>query len=366
MVILAAFPTGCETTIDAVELVDAAVAPGRDQTTDSSQSLDGNPCAGIDCSGHGRCAVFSDGHAECLCEPGYIAQGLRECVPEQSSRPKCLARTDCSADTVCSITADGCVSPICGLSSGAGSATETQLCGGSRPDCAAGLTCVPLDRRFDQALQRLETVEGRCHVACDPCQPLCPSGHECFQLPEGGGFCNPGPLGDRDDACNFRICGGFSSCCTACAPPRCINLCRPAPAPLITSAGASTANEDCGSGEVCQLLLKGTRGDAFACTAGSLAVTGQPCEPTAQQFCQWPDTCQLGTCSPPDCRQNGCPGGVGCFEVQETAQSRPVPLCVADGTRELNAPCAEDQNCVGDLRCLAPGQGETRGPVCFP
>ncbi len=53
---------------------------GMDPTTDSPTAGStgddgGDPCAGVDCSGHGTCVVIADA-ATCDCDDGYIADGL--------------------------------------------------------------------------------------------------------------------------------------------------------------------------------------------------------------------------------------------------------------------------------------------------
>jgi hypothetical protein len=57
---------------------------------------DGDPCAGQDCSGHGRCVV-EDGAAACDCDAGYHAEGL-ECVADGDD---VCAGVDCSGHGVC-------------------------------------------------------------------------------------------------------------------------------------------------------------------------------------------------------------------------------------------------------------------------
>lgn len=56
---------------------------------DAWTSDGGGACDGVDCSGHGVC-VPVDGVATCVCEDGYVAQGVA-CVPSDPDASGCLA-----------------------------------------------------------------------------------------------------------------------------------------------------------------------------------------------------------------------------------------------------------------------------------
>ena len=76
---------------------------------------DADPCDGVTCSGHGTCRV-SGGQAECVCDPGYHAQGLA-CVEDGGTCPPALAdrvtvtTLDVSPDQV-NTSAGGYFSPL--------------------------------------------------------------------------------------------------------------------------------------------------------------------------------------------------------------------------------------------------------------
>ena len=67
---------------------------------DPANDAGADPCAGQDCSGHGRCAVLDDGTPLCACEPGYAASGL-SCEPLVGDDPcdgvDCSGRGQCAA-----------------------------------------------------------------------------------------------------------------------------------------------------------------------------------------------------------------------------------------------------------------------------
>lgn len=113
-----------------------------------------DPCAGVDCSGHGLCQDV-EGAPVCRCDPGYQAAGLA-CVPDPL---------------------DPCEGQTC---SGLGSCRVEQ--GAARCDCPAGHHAV-----------------GLSCVADDPCAGVaCGTNAHCEA---GACACDPGTSGDPRVAC---------------------------------------------------------------------------------------------------------------------------------------------------------------------
>ena len=61
-----------------------------------------NPCASVDCGGHGTCLVSGDNAAVCLCNSGYHAtvDAPAQCVPDEVAPNPC-ASVDCGLGGVC-------------------------------------------------------------------------------------------------------------------------------------------------------------------------------------------------------------------------------------------------------------------------
>jgi hypothetical protein len=95
---------------------------------DSGTGQNGNDlCADVTCSGHGTCRVGNDGDAYCVCEQGYVPNGL-----------ECLLYTDPCAGVTCSDHGDCVV--------GANDQPECDCDPGYLPDglaCVEDTTCDP-------------------------------------------------------------------------------------------------------------------------------------------------------------------------------------------------------------------------------
>lgn len=66
------------------------------KTTDIEKN---NPYKGVECSGHGVCAVINDEKAVCICNDGYVNQGL-DCIPDSNlCQPYCEPGKYCDKTT---------------------------------------------------------------------------------------------------------------------------------------------------------------------------------------------------------------------------------------------------------------------------
>jgi hypothetical protein len=75
---------------------------GNEEIQEEEDAPEGepDPCEGVDCGGHGTCVV-SSGSPECLCESGYIADGLT-CVEDPCASLTCGSFAHCEAgECVC-------------------------------------------------------------------------------------------------------------------------------------------------------------------------------------------------------------------------------------------------------------------------
>lgn len=108
-----------------------------------------DPCRGIDCDGHGTCRVTDDSPG-CVCDPGYEAVGDLHCVPVGGADADADAAGDADADADADRDADGdagdalrddgsdtaCSPPCVGRSCGV-----DPVCGVDCGDCGRGARC---------------------------------------------------------------------------------------------------------------------------------------------------------------------------------------------------------------------------------
>ncbi len=136
-----------------------------------------DPCAGVDCSGHGSCSA-EEGSAICTCDEGYLVEGL-SCNPEEVD--PCLG-VDCSGHGTCS------------------SEGQVATCDCEDGYHAAGLACVN---------------------DADPCQGVSCAGHGTCQLDgtdEPECLCEDGYHAEgldcviNPDPCEGVTCSGHGSC----------------------------------------------------------------------------------------------------------------------------------------------------------
>src|SRR5207244_1721343 len=93
-----------------------------------------DPCDGVTCSGHGRCAV-TGGAPGCACDAGYRPSGL-ECVP--SAMPDPCAGVPCSAHGRC-LVADGAA--VCHCDAGYASRIVPTNCQPAMGTVCEGVAC---------------------------------------------------------------------------------------------------------------------------------------------------------------------------------------------------------------------------------
>ena len=149
----------------------------------------GTPCEGVDCSGHGSCAIDQNGDPLCVCDDGYHADGL-SCVEDEDA---CEGET-CSGHGECVVDQDG--DPMCVCDDGyhaeglkcvedAGSPCEDVDCSG-HGDCAVDQNGDPLCVCDDgYHADGLSCVEDD-----DPCEGETCSGHgECVVDQNGDPLC---------------------------------------------------------------------------------------------------------------------------------------------------------------------------------
>ncbi len=176
-----------------------------------------DPCANVECSGHGQCALAADGTAECQCDAGYQPIGLTcvevtvdPCVPNPCTEPpvpNCVdahtrgeaqtpgsctvvdgvAQCDfvtesfpCEADEFCRegvcVTIDVCNPNPCTNPPAAGCDGTVQVTaqtpGVCAPDAETGAAaCTYDEERHDCALDGLVCEAGLCTDGIDPCIP---------------------------------------------------------------------------------------------------------------------------------------------------------------------------------------------------
>lgn len=370
---------GCSRTLPALLVALSSLGPGCLQRHEIEVAAcwpecrdggAGGPCADITCGEHGRCAVDGTGQAVCACDMGYTLSSPTQCTPAIAAPTRCDS-TACPKGQVCDFDSAVCVAPpqsACGMPPAAGGGEgdffATCLFDGTQ-GCRAGLACVPWARYLNPNTNAYDVAEGRCRIACDPCQPSCPKGSGCVLLPSGGGFCNAGPLREVGDFC-FEHCKGSLTCSdgisTICRFP-----CRPNELatpnwPLIYSEYPS---DDCPQGDMCvfdgETFIQGQRSPYYSCQPTSFKVAGDFCPYLVH--CRAPASCEelgspgLRLCVGPDCRNTPCPPSAGCYPPLFGGSDY---QCIRYGLLGQQDPCIEDVNCRPGLVC------ETASHTCQP
>ncbi|MBN2495084.1 MAG: hypothetical protein JXR96_10870 [Deltaproteobacteria bacterium] len=156
---------------------------------------DADPCEGIDCSGHGRCAVADEG-PWCACDAGYHNDGPLGCVRDDAGL--CGSDADCPAFA--------CLGGAC---------TQGRCALQPLPD---GTACDD----GDPCTERDACTSGACRgspLDCDDGEPctldVCQAGIcDHAALPDGA-TCDDGSFCTRDDACEDGACRGTPFDCGA-------------------------------------------------------------------------------------------------------------------------------------------------------
>lgn len=271
----------------------AALAPAG--CDDSSSS---NPCAGVDCSGHGVC--HSDGlWPLCSCDPGWIPSG-RWCIPEgdaggdgdgdgsEVSRTCGDGVTDLTeeCDDGNDVETDGCTASCTYSCHVAGDCEDGNEC--TENLCltsAVGRACSSSPMRVGESCDdgngctdgEVCTVGGECVGSPAPADTLCDDGLYCNGNPDvcdGDGGCVPMSM----PPCPAGGCvSGCDEATDACLPAGSEVVCRP-------------AVDQCDAAELCD-------GTAAACPTDLLQPTGTACNDAND--CTDGDRCtDAGDCVP--------------------------------------------------------------------
>ncbi len=235
-----------------------------------------NPCAGITCSGQGRCAVLNGADAVCVCSGGFFAEGL-ECKAIVAGA-ECDGVT-CNGRGVCVVLSGMPNTPKCECNADSTSAGATTCV--AKPAPCAGITC---------------SGHGSCAVAGTMPVCVCEAGFRTG----AGNTCEPVIVGEE---CQGIDCGGHGTCAVAGGAPLCSceagydrlgTTCVPRPVPdgggagpcagvtcsgrgQCAVTGGTTPVCVCNSGYVANSLacvLQGTVGGALTLLAGALGGPG--------------------------------------------------------------------------------------------
>jgi len=373
-------------------------------------NVEGAECTGVDCSGHGTCAVAEGPPAEpvCLCDEGFDVVGKTNCVaeatglrcgagtheedgtcvadivPTDGGTPRadagppadapCRSTADCDDGEACSYDTGECVTiagaecglpPVvgggfrglfgdCGYVEGLGSPSPYR----DEGLCGDGLTCVATYPWLVRGTSEYAAGYGYCFQACDPCASECPGGMECVALSEGGGFCHAGPLQREGESCGGGGYGAAKICeaGTACIEgvDECRRVCTPndgVEVPLRSPFTVAYPSGDCQAGEICGLSRSKQTSDAdadlFTCREGIAVATAEPCSSADSRLCSSPDSCGgIGICSPVCESSADCAAGVECFDFSGWDDR-----CIPDGSLQYGAKCSVDRNCGEGLAC---------------
>lgn len=257
----------------------------------------------------------------------------------------CVTTSECGAGQVCRFDTGTCETPRCqsalpstGTGEG-GDVCETNAA------CGEGLTCVGSHQRNESTGFDYSEESGRCRASCDPCntEPTCPSPNECLSLPQGGGFCTRGGLGNQGDTCSDIV--GSERLCTPghqCLTGRCARTCRADFGPGAGTRGDWCLAEsgDCPEGQTCSGPRSSSRegicvsvGEEYPSPEGGLCTVNTPCPcplSCLSRASDLPRFCgRTGLCAecPPDtlCRErvSGGDGGVACIRRNSLRQFDP-------------------------------------------
>ena len=142
-------------------------------------SSDSAPCDGVQCSGHGSCAVTPHHTPQCLCDEGYRNDGPTECVPDEGA--------ECTSDAECD-DSNPCTDDVCDPAEGCQYTDNTDpcddgnLCSGT--DACSGGTCTAGSTDLDA------DSDGYYDAAC-------PDGDDCD---DGEAAINPGAAENCSDS----------------------------------------------------------------------------------------------------------------------------------------------------------------------
>ncbi|MBN2493285.1 MAG: hypothetical protein JXR96_01735 [Deltaproteobacteria bacterium] len=260
----------------------------------------GSVCEDVDCGEHGEC-VEAGGLPACLCDPGFVPDGL-SCVTDPCAASPCVFGT-CRASGR---------NAICDC--------EPGYTGALCDTCAPGYHLEGMRCELGSACEDDPCVYGRCRA--EGGLPVC----DCY----------PGYAGERCDACAPGYHAVDLACVsdTPCDPDPCVH------GACYVEGGRAACTCDVGyAGERCDTCAEGYREEGLVC----VPEIGGPCDPNPcteplRQLCQVvePDS-HVCLCNP------------GYVEVDG--------LCVAESACQPN-PCTQPQRSV----CVEDGGG---GFVCY-
>jgi hypothetical protein len=256
----------------------------------------GDPCRGVDCSGHGRC-VEQDGRAACVCQDGFVAAGL-DCLADACFGHPCV-------HGACRVEQGR---PVCDCRPG----YAGPLCDG----CASGYHAEGLQCAPDSPCDSLDCVHGQCLQVAGAAECDCRSGY----------------AGERCDRCaaGYHPVGLQCVGDSACDPDPCVHgACR---------AVEGEARCDCRAGYAgprCAECAAGWVADGLHCVpAAGSPCAPNPCTEAHRTVCQPDGTGHVCLCDAgyqdndgdgaclPDCATAGldCGPGQVCSDDSGSAQ----------------------------------------------
>lgn len=285
----------------------------------------GDPCDGVDCGLHGRCAT-RDGQATCLCDDGYRTTGtacvLDPCALDPCAYGVCVAIGDapsCRCDqgyagSLCDRCADGymprggrcvtgdpcegdpCVFGLCAMVDGAVTCACHQGYAGALCDrCADGYfaeglrcvtrsvcdpnPCIHGDCRPRNGAAECACREGYAGATCEDCaEGWVRDGLRC--VPATGDPCDPNPCGAEDVHRNACVADGAAALCLcddgyAFVDGWCVagatDPCDPNPCPDGLNRSACVPDESGGHACLCDDGFRPDDDDACVPDTGSIA-----------------------------------------------------------------------------------------------
>jgi len=312
--------------------------PSAGQDAASSSNIDaGNTCVGIQCSGHGQCAL-QGGSPVCSCDSAYTGSDCAacatghhrvndgSCVDDES----CASSNPCGAHGSCDDT-DGIITCACAAG------YQGQYC----TSCAAGHhtdgsgNCV-LDQ---QCLATSCSYHGACAVAQGAVQCTCETGYS-------GSFCAQ---------CESQYHRDATGACSA------DQFC-----PQVDPCSHGTCDDS--SHMIVCLCATGYRGDTCSqCAAGFHDAGGGTC--AFDQQCLGTSCSNHGTCNDTggvvSCQCSTGFAGAHCERCDTAFHRTPAGDCAADQHCPATDPCLPAGTCVdssGDVACACE-QGYT-GQLC--
>lgn len=270
------------------------------------------------------------------------------CAPPSEEGAPCAADSNCREGLLCN---EVLVPPACAPPGEEGVACKEAA------DCAEGLAC-----NFGFAPGPAEL--GECHgpqAEGKPCMPLvpglCEAGLVCVPVAPGGlqsdGLCREEGSGQKGDPCiGDSTCDEGLACHFVLGSSACVDEAD------VTVSGeggpCGGLQEVCGDGLTCN------RGyDPARCIAMNGGAAGDPCAFGAD--CEVGLLCNVGLAAPAcvepgsmapgePCEGPFLPSDAFCGEGA-SCNGAGDPVCVADGSLEVAAPCSEDDQCEAELLC---------------